>query len=365
MRIVIASYINSSEFNNPYVWLRRIKGYIGVLESLAKKETIISIEQINYTGQLNENGVEYHFLNYRKRRSFFPFRLNRFIKRLHPDVIIIHGLSFPLQIIQLRLFTGSKTKILAQYHADKPFTGYKKIVQKLADKCINGYLFTSKCMGNEWVDKHIISSSGKVYGIMVASSFFHPMDKRTALQKTGIAGHPVFVSVGRLNENKDPLTVIKAFLQFSQHQPDSRLYMIYHTEELLKEIQELLLTRSNNHSVILTGKIEHEELLYWYNSADFVISASHAEAGGIAVCEGMSCGCIPILSNILPFKKITGDGACGLLFEKGNVDSLTKALLTANKMNLYEERRKVLAQFNKDLSFDAIAAQTLECIKKL
>ena len=190
-------------------------------------------------------------------------------------------------------------------------------------------------------------------------------DKTKALQKTGITGQPLFLFVGRLNDNKDPLTVINAFLQFNLHQPSSRLYMIYHTEELLKEIQKLLSTRINKNSVVLAGKIEHDELLYWYNSADFVISGSHAEAGGVAVCEGMSCGCIPILSNILPFKKITGNGACGLLFEKGNADSLAKALLVASKMNLYEERKKVLYQFNKDLSFDAIAGQTLECIKKL
>ena len=75
MRIVFISYnINSTEFNDPEKWLRRIKGYIGILESLSKYQEIISIEKINYTGALKKNNVQYYFLNYKKRTALVPFR---------------------------------------------------------------------------------------------------------------------------------------------------------------------------------------------------------------------------------------------------------------------------------------------------
>ena len=51
MKIIFTSYINVASFNNPNQWLERIKGYVGILESLGKHHTIISIEQINYTGR--------------------------------------------------------------------------------------------------------------------------------------------------------------------------------------------------------------------------------------------------------------------------------------------------------------------------
>ena len=69
MKIVFTGYINVPEFDDPHKWLRRIKGYIGILESLSKYHSVTSIEQINYSGQLVQNAVEYHFLNFKKKRK--------------------------------------------------------------------------------------------------------------------------------------------------------------------------------------------------------------------------------------------------------------------------------------------------------
>jgi glycosyltransferase involved in cell wall biosynthesis len=75
------------------------------------------------------------------------------------------------------------------------------------------------------------------------SSVFYPVDKRFVKNQLKIVGEPVFLWVGRLNENKDPLTAINAFLKFVTIEPGARLYMIYHTEDLLPPIIHLL----NNH----------------------------------------------------------------------------------------------------------------------
>ena len=75
---------------------------------------------------------------------------------------------------------------------------------------------------------------------MQASSVFQPANKTDARKQTGIDGHPVFLWVGRLDANKDPLTVIRAFLQFLNNQPAARLYMIYQEEKLLQEVRHLI-----------------------------------------------------------------------------------------------------------------------------
>ena len=76
--------------------------------------------------------------------------------------------------------------------------------------------------------------------------------------------------------------------------------MIYQTEELLVEIKNII-EKENKNAIQLVGNIPHNEMLYWYNSADFIISGSHYEGSGTAVCEAMSCGCIPITTNIFFF----------------------------------------------------------------
>ena len=366
MRIVNASYVNTPEFSNPEEWLERISFYTGILEELAKKHEVESIEQINYTGKLKHNRVLYHFLNYKKSKLYFPRSLHRHIKKIDPDIVFVNGLIFPLQIIQLKLKLGRRVKIIVINHAEKPGTGCRKFLQRWADRYIHRHLFTSKEMGMEWVRHGIIANANKIEEVMEASSHFSVMEKKEAREKTQVNDGPVFLWVGRLDANKDPLTVIKAFGEFIKHNPSAKLYMIYHTEELKDEI--IRYCKKDNglqNTVTLIGKVPHKELQYWYSSADFIISASYYEGSGVAVCEAMSCGCVPILTNIQSFRKMTGPCKCGLLYEPGDDKGLLKILLQTGTLNMEEEKNKVLQQFKEELSFEAIAKKINTVINSL
>ena len=354
MKIVFTSYISSLEYYDPESWLKRIKGYNGILESLSKTDTVISFERINYEGLYEQNGVQYRFINFKKKISFFPSRMHQQIKKLQPDVVVVHGLHFPLQVIQLRLALGKKVKIIGQHHAEKPFAGIKKILQRWADRSIDAYLFTSKEMGLDW--HGIINDKKKIVEVMEASSAFHPVARDFALSKTKAQGKPVFLWVGRLDANKDPVTVVSAFLQFAKQRPEARLYMIYHTDDLKYELEKIITEANNSEDkVVFVGKLPHEEMENWFNSADFIISGSHYEGSGVAVCEAMSCGCIPVLTDIKSFRKITGRGKCGFLYQVGNEKELLSILTQTSQLDLQKEKSKVLQQFREELSFDAIA----------
>src|SRR5262249_45278459 len=161
------------------------------------------------------------------------WKMHRFIKKLEPDVVFVNGLLFPWQLIQLKWKLGKKIRIIAIHHAEKPFQGVRKLFQKKADRCIDAYLFTSNETGMDWVKRGIIADEKKVVEVMEASTYFGVMDKVRARSRTGLAAEGAFLWVGRLNANKDPLTVLKAFGDFINYRPSARLYMIYHTDELL------------------------------------------------------------------------------------------------------------------------------------
>lgn len=354
MNFVFVSYNYSSNFNSPEEWINRIKAYIGSLECLSKQNAVTRVEQINYEGVYMHNGVRYCFTNFPGKKTLFPFQLNRFVKHLNPEVVIISGLHYPLQAIQLRIMLGKKVKIIAQNHAEKPFKGIKKYLQKLADRCIDAYLFASDDLGAEWVKTGNLASASKIHEVMEVSSVFSPMEKPLARIKTGAQGSPVFLWVGRLNANKDPLMVVKAFLQFAAIHPSAKLYMIYHTEELLAELQQLLNSSAQKNAIVLIGKVPHMDLQYWFNSADIILSGSHYEGSGTAVCEAMSCGCMPIVTNIASFRMITDNGKCGLLFEPGDEVALLAALKQTQQMNIEEKQRISLSYFKSNLSFEVI-----------
>jgi glycosyltransferase involved in cell wall biosynthesis len=357
MKFVFTSYIRTQEYNDPEAWLRRIGFYTGILEALSLNNEVVSIEQINYSGGYQRNGVHYYFMQLSALQRLFPSKLHRFIKDQKPDVVFVQGLHFPLQVLQLRMALGDKVKIIAQHHAELPFKGIRKPLQGLASRYVDAYLFSSNALGMEWVKKGNISFGGKIHEVMELSSVFHLIDKEIAKEQTGAKGQSVFLWVGRLNENKDPLNAIKAFLRFAAEYPSAKLYMIYHTEELLPEINQLLAGHPQKDAVMFVGKVPHEELLNWFNSADFFLSGSHYEGSGTAVCEAMSCGCIPIVTDIPSFRMITDNGRCGFLYQPGNEAELLSILRLTQQINPETKKKACLDYFKSALCFEAIAGR--------
>jgi glycosyltransferase involved in cell wall biosynthesis len=353
MNIIFLSYNYSADIKSPDEWIKRINFYIGWSEYLAQKHTVIRVDQINYKGDFKHNGIQYYCIDDGKKKNYFPRKLNRFVRNLEPDVVIVSSFLFPLQVIQLRFCLGKKVKLIIQHHAEKPFIGLKKLVQRYASSKTDAFLFTSYETGAEWVQKNNLDKINKIHELLEVSSLFCSIEKQSAIKITKASGSPAFLWVGRLNSNKDPLTAVRAFLKFAIFHPTAKLYMIYHTSELALEIESLLSISSEKSSVVLVGGKNHDELLYWFNSVDFYISASHYEGSGTALCEAMSCGCVPIVSNIPSFKTIAGNS--GLYFEPGNADELFLLLEKSIHLNLADNRRIVLELFRDKLSFKAIS----------
>ena len=140
--------------------------------------------------------------------------------------------------------------------------------------------------------------------------------------------------------------------------------MIYQSNEMLVELRSLIMKSQASDFIHLGGKVDHPEISYWYSSADFIISTSHYEGSGIAVCEAMSCGCIPVLSNLPSFRMMTNNGNVGVLFESGDEQGLVNALQHVLHLNQEVEKQRVLEQFRSKLSFDAIAEEMLEVIRE-
>jgi glycosyltransferase involved in cell wall biosynthesis len=291
-----------------------------------------------------------------------PFAFNRYVKNLQPDVVIVHGLISPLRVVMLRAVLGHKIKIVGQHHAERPLRYFRALFQRWADRCFDAYLFTSTDLAKDWKSKGLILDLEKVNEVMEASSPFYSLDVDEARKITGVRGSMSFIWVGGLELRKNPVMALKAFADFLQTEPEARLYVIYQSTELLREVEQLAEPHSN---ISLVGQVSNDELLYWYNSVHYVISSSFYEGSGIAVCEAMSCGCIPILTDIPSFRMMTGLGKIGVLFEPGNEKGLVDALHKALTLNAAKEKENVLQQFRDVLSNEAIARNTMNIIEEI
>lgn len=364
MRYVFVTYDHLPAFKTPESWYSHTTIYNGILRILARDNEVISVNRIGYKGIAHHDDVTYHFTGF-KNGLFSPLQFNRYIKNLQADVVIINGTHYPLQVMQLRLLLGNKVKIAVQHHAEQPFTGLKKHLQRMADHFINAYFFSSAEMGQDWVKRGNLASAGKIHTVMEVSSIFYPVDKNDALAITAASGYPLFIWVGRLNANKDPLNVLRAFLRYADHVPGATLNLFYHTTELLEQMKALLADHPNKNAIKLMGKVSHDKLLYWYNSTDFILSGSYYEGANTAVCEAMSCGCIPIVTAIPSFRMMTDNGRCGYLYEPGDEKALLRLLLQTNTINHEQKRQECILYFKQKLSFEAIAETLHQTLSSL
>jgi glycosyltransferase involved in cell wall biosynthesis len=366
LNIIDISFYSNNECDELAVLLQQHDAALAYVNYLEGKAGIQVVKHLNKEQTVIINSVKYS--GFKSHNAFWhiPFKTIDYIKKEKPDIVIVQGFVFPVQMIWLRMKLGKQCVIMVQHHGENPFKGIKQWIQKIAGKFIDGYLFTSMDNAQQWIAQKIIKNRDKCFELLEASTHFRRQDKLLARQQLQLNGDFNFLWVGRLNEGKDPLTVIKAFETYSSKNHEAKLLMIYQTEELLPQIKKILdLNTSLQHKIILIGRVEHTEMERWYNAADFFISGSHFEGSGYALIEAMACGCIPIVTNIPSFNKITRSGGYGFLYEAGNPDDLMAQLSRLNEIDRDKMSGAIEEFFMRELSFRSIADDLYTISKKL
>ncbi|NHA02947.1 glycosyltransferase family 4 protein [Mucilaginibacter sp. HC2] len=302
------------------------------------------------------DGVPYHFFKGCNRFWSITLKTHRFIKKLKPDIILVQGFIFPLQVIFLRLFCGRGFKIMIQHHGGLPFSGIKGWLQKIACSFADAFIFTAAGNAGAWKRRNIIKQDALIFELLEASTNFKQQDKQISKTRTQMTGEINLLWVGRLNANKDPMAVLLAFMQYLKIKPTAKLYMIYQSEDMINEVMALFASsKPLANAVVLVGRVANEELPYWYSAADFYISGSHKEGSGYALLEAMACGCVPLVTNIPPYQKITGNGWCGFLYPPGDVNALARLLYSVSNVDRKKLSDDVLIYFHQHLTFKNIA----------
>jgi glycosyltransferase involved in cell wall biosynthesis len=366
IKLIDLTYYAHTEFTNPSQVLKHHEVSVGYAEFIKDKLDLRLVKHLNYEGQEEINGVKYIFFKSRNKFWHIPFATHRFIKKQKPDVVLSQGLIFPLQILALRFKIGKKCKIIVQHHAERPYKGIKRLFQRIADRFIDAYMFTSLGNAAEWIECKIISDSKKCFEIVEVSTDFKRQNKYECRHRLGMAGEKNFLWVGNLIARKDPVTVLKAFNKYLEKDPDARLYMIYRKGELLEKVNELIVAMPALQTAVrVIGNVAHEELSDWFTAADFFLLGSHSEGSGTALIEAMACGCIPVVTDIPPFRKITDDGKLAFLSPPGNIEAFLNSMKRTETTDKERFSEELVHYFEKELSFRAIAEKVNRLCQQL
>src|SRR5688500_2667782 len=167
MKIINISHVSFPDEHDPEQWIRKSMFFKGIWEAVASMDEVIFIDFIGYEGKLKKNGVEYWFYKRAKEALQLPISIHRNIAKQKPDVIIVHGMRSPWQVLLLRLITGKKTKIVVQDHGGGYFqSSLKKYFQSLADRVIDIYFFTSLSQADILLQQGIIRDRNKIRSVI-------------------------------------------------------------------------------------------------------------------------------------------------------------------------------------------------------
>lgn len=135
---------------------------------------------------------------------------------------------------------------------------------------------------------------------------------------------PIFLAVGRLTEQKDFFTLIKAF-ELLRKQRQARLIIFGEGDER-NELEKMISTLGISEDVALPGFVKNP-YAYMSRASAFVLS-SRWEGLPTVLIEAMACGC-PVISTNCPSgpDEILAAGLYGPLVPVGDVEELSAAML--------------------------------------
>lgn len=292
------------------------------------------------------NAVDCHFVA--------PDRMIALLGRLQPDLIHVHGLDFPRAVASLsRRLPG--TPLLLQDHANRVPRPWRWPLWRRGLACAAGVAVCAREQMRPYRRAWLLGSRTRIFEIAESSSHFEPADQARARAATGVYGDPAVLWVGRLNANKDPLTVLEGVARVAARMPGLQLWICHGSDELLPRIERRLATAPVlRERVHLLGAVSHEAVESLMNASDLYVSASRREGSGYALIEALACGLPPVVSDIPSFRALTGRGRVGALWACGDASALAAALEAAAMLPRAQARAATRAWFERELSFEAV-----------
>lgn len=357
------------------------------LEKLGHTVYVVTVGQDAITYDYDENkrilkvpGIPLGIYDYRVA-SIYPLRVVNKIKSWKLD--IIHSHTELCMGIFARLFAKQfGIPLVHTYHTMyKDYTYYvsrnhkyfdfgcKKAVEYLskfycdttADAFIVPTIKTYHLFRNEYdyeKDIYIVPTgidSTRFYQENLDTKKLENINKKLGYKKNDF----VVIFVGRIAQEKN----IEFLLRMMLHVKNKNIKLLIVGDGPDKESYEKLMnTLGENNSVKFAGRVEWEDMPYYYHNANVCLTASLTETQGLTVIEGMASNLPAICINDEAFHTMVVEGLNGRFFntkedcakildeiskDKRQINTLSKqAILAAKKYSIEEFGKNVLEVYN-------------------
>ena len=384
---LVLPYYDPARSDDPATMLERQPTLSGIAEAAANRGlTVGAFQLFRHDARLQRGRAEFRFvaspagvqIAARWMHRAFPryqppyyepaLALLRQVEPWQPDVLHAFGLTLDLNLLLVSQLARRRRKpLVVHYHgglpdADRLTTSLRR--RSLA--ATSRVLFTSREQAEPWLRSGLLTDARKVVEVMETSTHLRPLPQAAARASTGMHGDPACLMVGRLQASKDPLTALTGFALVAEQRPAARLVVVTQQDDLRPQLEAVVgAVPGLAGRVRFVGHVPHAAMAAVYTSADFLLHASRREWSGLAVLEAMACGCIPVLSDIPPFRRMTADGRYGRLFPPGDAAALARNVLAIPDHQRVVLSCEVRGHFQRALSFSALARDLEEVYREV
>ena len=381
MRIVLINYAYDGAIDDTNETITRYATTSGWAEAVAAAGAGAVVVALRFSrdADVARSGVRYLFRRDADgpmaRARTAPRTLHQAVADSRPDLVHVNGLVFPSQVRQLRGALPSACPIVVQDHAGvhpgpiawwRVRSRWRRRAMRAGLQSADAFLFTSVEQGRAWQDAGVIASGQAIHAVVESSTAMRAIDRDEARRASGVDGAPAILWVGRLNDNKDPLTVLDGFERALASLPGARLSMVFSEAPLVERVRKRIHRSAVlSDRVRLCGRVAREHLAAYYSAADLFVLGSHHEGSGYALIEAHACGCVPVVTSIPSFRAITADGSVGALWTPGDPAGCAEALVRVAQAGLEAGRSAVTAHFADRLSWAAIGRRAADIYREV
>lgn len=360
MHVAIVNYPYPPGARTPAELLARFPALSGWAEALSAVGARVTVlQRFVADAEFERGGVRYRLLRAgggpALRGWRIPWRLHAAARAARADVVHLHGQIFPLQTLALRRALPRRTALLVQHHGGDPPAGPRAWLHRAGLRAADGFMFTAAEMAEPWRAAGMIRPGRPAYPVIEASTDLCPPAQPPARP---LPGDPALLWVGRLHPLKDPLTVLEGFARALAALPGAILSMAFGSAELLPVVRERIGRPDLAGRVVLLGELPHADLPGLYAAADIFVLGSRREAAGFALIEALACGLPPAVTDIAPFRAVTG-GEAGVHWPAGDPAGCAAAIIALARGDRPAQRAAARRRFEAALSWPAIGRAAL------
>jgi glycosyltransferase involved in cell wall biosynthesis len=358
--------------DDPDALLTRYHAMTGWANALreAGADAVDVVQQFRRDAVVRRKGVTYHFVRETAPAQpppWFPgLRMTGAVRRLNPSAVHVDGLLFPILVRHLRWRLPRRSALLVQDHggfrvSSATFrSALGKRLYRVGLGGADGFLFTARGQAEPWLRARIVRSPTDVHEVLEASTDMPSWTQANPPALRPLPGRPALLWVGRLDANKDPLSILDGFARTAASLPEAALTLVYGDDELLTDVEaRIAQTPALRARIHLRGSVDRTELPPLYAGADFFLLGSHHEVACFSLIEALSFGVTPIVTDIPAFRAITDQGQLGALFPPGDAEALARAIERLGRSDFAARRRLVQAHFDRELSWAAVGRKAL------